>query len=247
VEEVTRPGAAWQREDQATAFLEERRMLIPLIEAQEELVRLLITRGGRKVDRFLDLGAGAGAFAQLVMQAHPRSSGILVDFSEPMIAVAEHQLASQDGRWQYVRADLSIPQWQQVLPGGERYDAIVSGFCIHHLPDERKRALYEESFALLRPGGIFLNWEHVAGGGLAEGMFEEYMIARLVETEQQREHPRPRDVVEQEFLYRAAADDDILLDVDTQCAWLREAGFEQVDVFFKLPELAVFGGVRGGP
>jgi tRNA (cmo5U34)-methyltransferase len=243
---AARPGAAWQREDQATAFLEERRMLIPLIEAQEELLRLLITRGGRKVERFLDLGAGAGAFAQLVMQAHPRSSGILVDFSEPMIAVAEQRLAPQNGRWKYARADLSTPEWLQVLPEGERYDAIVSGFCIHHLPDERKRALYEEGFALLRPGGIFLNWEHVAGGGLAEGMFEEYMVARVVEAEQQREHPRPDHEVEKELLYRAAADDDILIDVETQCVWLREIGFELVDVYFKLPELAIFGGIRGG-
>ncbi len=31
----------------------------------------------------------------------------------------------------------------------------------------------------------------------------------------------------------------------TQCDWLREIGFEQVDMYFKIPELAIFGGVKG--
>ena len=44
--------------------------------------------------------------------------------------------------------------------------------------------------------------------------------------------------------YDDAADDDILRDPETQCDWLREIGFEQVDVYFKLPELAIFGGAR---
>ena len=46
--------------------------------------------------------------------------------------------------------------------------------------------------------------------------------------------------------YLDAADEDILADPETQCDWLREIGFEDVDVFFKVPELAIFGGVKGG-
>ena len=42
--------------------------------------------------------------------------------------------------------------------------------------------------------------------------------------------------------YDDATDDDILRDPETQCDWLREIGFEQVDTYFKLPGLAVFGG-----
>jgi hypothetical protein len=46
--------------------------------------------------------------------------------------------------------------------------------------------------------------------------------------------------------YDDAADDDILCDPETQCGWLREIGFEQVDTYFKLPGLAIFGGAKGG-
>ena len=36
------------------------------------------------------------------------------------------------------------------------------------------RRLYE----LLEPGGIFLNWEHVAAAGIGDGMLEEWMIEK---------------------------------------------------------------------
>ena len=117
---------------------------------------------------------------------------MLVDFSEPMLAAAESRLAGRRGRWEIVEADLATPGWlRRACRAGERFDAIVSRLCIHHLPDERKRELYEEAFDLLEPGGLFLNWEHVAIGGLAEGLFDEYFIERMLEAERERDDPRP--------------------------------------------------------
>jgi SAM-dependent methyltransferase len=235
------PGAAWQKEDVATGFIDERRKLIPLFNEQEELTRRLITRGGRQIRRFCDLGAGDGGLAELVMDAHPGSTCVLVDFSEPMFAAVEKHLAGRRGRWELVNADLATPDWLDELPRKERFDAVVSRLCIHHLPDERKRELYQEVFDLLEPGGLFLNWDHVAIGGLATGMFDEYFVERMLEAEQERENPRPPEEVVRG--YNDAHDDDILLDPETQCDWLREIGFEQAEVYFKAIELAIFAGV----
>jgi tRNA (cmo5U34)-methyltransferase len=239
---MSAPGAAWQRLEIAETFVRDRRHLIPLIEGQEELVRRLITRGERQVRRFLDLGAGGGAFAELVMDSHPESTGVLVDFSEPMEAGARGRLAPYAGRWEYVLADLSDAAWDEALPAG-RYDAVVSALCIHHLPDERKRAAYAKAYDLLEPGGMFLNWEHVAAAGLGDGLLEEWMVDNLVAAERSRPDPRPDDEVVREYL--EAADEDILADPEVQCRWLREIGFEEVDTFFKIPEMAIFGGVKG--
>jgi tRNA (cmo5U34)-methyltransferase len=237
-------GASWRKPEIASAFVGKRRALLPLIGAQEDLIRRLITRGGRSIRRFVDLGAGAGAFAELVMDAHPESTCILVDFSTPMIAAAEQRLATSRDRWHYVEADLATSRWRDALPEDERYDAVVSGFCIHHLTDKRKRALYGEVFELLEPGGLFLNWEHVSTEGLAQGMFDEYVVERLIEAEQEQEKPRPADVVEREF--QESADEDLLASAEAQCDWLHDIGFRQVDVYFKVPELALFGGVKEG-
>src|SRR5206468_1683559 len=121
-----------------------------------------------------DLGAGDGGFADLVMDAFPESTGVLIDFSEPMVAAAERRLEPRAGRWEMVHGDLSSPEWRAGLRAGDRFDAIVSRLAIHHLPDARKRELYGEVFDLLTPGDLFLNWEHVETGGLAEGLFDEF-------------------------------------------------------------------------
>jgi SAM-dependent methyltransferase len=238
---VSTPGTFWQRPEIAESFTRDRRHLIPWIEAQEEVARRLITRGARRVARFLDLGAGGGAFSELVLQAHAAARGVLVDFSEPMIAAAEERLAPYAGRWEYVLADLSDTAWQETLPDG-RYDAVVSGFCIHHLTDERKRELYGEAYDLLEPGGLFLNWEHVATNGLGDGMLEEWMVERLLAVEHARPDPRPDDEVLRHYF--DAAEADILAAPRDQCNWLRAAGFVDVDVFFQMPEIAIFGGIR---
>jgi len=159
-----------------------------------------------------------------------------------MLEAAEKRLAIKAGRWEIVEADLSQSEWVRRLPEGGPFDAVVSRLAIHHLPDKRKRSLYAEVFDLLAPAGLFMNWEHVLTGGLAEGLFDRYFRERLLEAEQERENPRsPEEVMRS---YGDAADDDILCDPETQCAWLREIGFDKVDVYFKLPELAIFGGEK---
>ena len=236
------PGAAWQTEEVACAFLEDRRGLIPMLHEQEQLLLALLAQG-RPIERFCDLGCGDGAVARLLLEAHPGSSAVLVDFSAPMLAAARRRLAGEADRWQAVEADLSSPAWCDGLPV-ERFDAIVSAFCIHHLYDDRKQALYREVFELLEPGGVFLNWEHVSEEGLARGMFEDYFVRELIRLEATRPNPRSAEVVEREFRTRPDLEDNRLVPVERQCRWLQEIGFEGVDVFFKWVELAIFGGVK---
>jgi tRNA (cmo5U34)-methyltransferase len=235
-------GSAWQQEHVVEGFIGDRRDLIPLFDVQEALVRRLLTRRDRRIARFCDLGAGDGGFADVVMDAFPESTGVLVDFSEPMLAAAERRLAGKQGRWQLVRGDLSSPQWRDGLAPDDRFDAVVSRLAIHHLPNSRKRELYAEAFALLNPGGAFLNWEHVETAGLAEGLFDEFFRERLLEAERKHDHPRTDEEVMRS--YDDAADDDILCEPETQCEWLHSVGFEQVDTYFKLPGLAIFGGSK---
>jgi tRNA (cmo5U34)-methyltransferase len=231
------PGAHWQREGLAASFAERRRILIPLLDVQEDVLRLLLARHRRPIVRFLDLGCGTGAMSELVLSSLPRSEGVLVDFSEPMLERAGVQLAGYAGRWQAVSADLNDSAWRDALPTG-RYDAIVSALAIHHLPPERKRTLFAELLALLEPGGVFVNMDYVAIDGPLRGLFDEEMLAAAMRAERESGGTRAAHEVDLED------DDDRPDTVEDQIRWLRDAGFEQVEVHFKWAEAAVYGGAR---
>jgi tRNA (cmo5U34)-methyltransferase len=237
-------GGAWRQAEVAHAYLEDRRRAMPLWAEQADLLCRLIDRVERPIRRLLDLGAGDGVLSEIILDRHPLSEAVLVDFSRPMLDAAASRLESRAGRWRLVEADLSSPEWVNALPAGAPYDAVVSGLCIHHLPHERKRQLYEEVFGLLAAGGAFLNWEHVAVGEWAQGMFDERMVEGLVRLERTRPEPRAVKAVASEYRARPDAAENKLLDPQTQCEWLRSIGFERVDVFFRWLELALLGGIR---
>jgi SAM-dependent methyltransferase len=122
---------------------------------------------------------------------------------------------------------------------------VVSGYAIHHLPDPRKRQLYGEIFDLLKPGGLFANTEHVSSPtewieGISDGLF----IDSFHTHHSRRGSGMSREQVAEEFLNRPDKAANILAPVELQCEWLRECGFEDVDCYFKIFELAIFGGRR---
>jgi tRNA (cmo5U34)-methyltransferase len=231
------PGAHWQRETLAASFAERRRILIPLLEVQEDVLRRLLARHERPVARFLDIGCGAGAMSELLLDSLPGSEAVLVDFSEPMIERAGAALARHAGRWQVVRADLNDHAWCDALPR-VRYDAIVSGLAIHHLPPERKCTLFAELLALLEPGGMFVNMDYVAIDGPLRGLFDEELLAAAVRDERERGGTHPEHELDLED------DDDRPDTIEDQLRWLRDAGFEHVEVHFKWAEAAIYGGAR---
>jgi SAM-dependent methyltransferase len=236
-EETASPGAHWQREELVASFAERRRILIPLLDVQEDVLRRLLARHERPIARFLDVGCGSGAMSELVLGSLPDSEGVLVDFSQPLLERAAAMLAGHAGRWQAVAGDLNDPAWRDALPAG-RYDAIVSGLAIHHLPAERKRTLFAELLALLEPGGMFVNMDYVAIDGPLRGLFDEEMLAAAVRDDQERGGTHSEHEVDLED------DDDRPDTVEDQLRWLREAGFAQVEVHFKWAEAAIYGGTR---
>jgi SAM-dependent methyltransferase len=235
------PGAAWREPELVTSYLDRRQILLPMIDVQEELIERLLSRYERPIARFLDLGCGDGAMAELVLRCLDRAQAVLVDFSEPMLArVAERLDGAYAGRWQAVPGDLRDPGWRAAVPEGP-YDAIVSGMAIHHLPSRRKRELYAETFGLLAPGGLFLNMDYVSVEGPLEGLFDEEMHAKAAAHAGHEHHAHEgEDAVVDDL----DSDDDQPDSVIEQLQWLTEAGFAAAEVHFKWAEAAVFGALK---
>ncbi len=238
---MSAPGATWQGEEMVSAYLRRRESMIPMLDVQEELIARLLQRHPRPIARFLDLGCGDGAMSQLVLSCRPEAEAVLVDFSEPMLEGAARRLG--DGRWSAVRGDLSDPSWHAELARGS-FGAVVSGLAIHHLPPAAKRALFAATFALLEPGGLFVNLDYVLVEGPLRGLFDERMVELAAEAEHARHGDRAAQDVRRALSEDGVGDEDLPDTAEEQVRWLAEAGFEQAEVHFKWAEAAVFGGCK---
>lgn len=237
------PAEVWKDRDVAAAFLNERSLLIPDRKRQLDVILRVVRFTRPQPKRVLDLGCGDGILLEMLLEAFPAATGVAVDFSRLMLEQAQTRLSSHGTRANLVEADLGTPAWRQNVKGS--FDVIVSGFAIHHLPDARKRALYEEIYNLLNDGGVFINSEHVVSATphVAE-MFEDAMIQHLFERRRESGENVTFEQVKRDFLERPDRAANILAAVETQCGWLRELGFKDVDCHWKYFELAIFGGVK---
>lgn len=201
----------WADTDHAEAYLD-RADDIP---HRREGETVLLNHVPMDVQRILDLGTGDGRLLALLKANRPEVKGVALDFSPTMLQAAQDRF---DDNPQITVKEHNL---EQPLPRFEPFDAIVSSFAIHHLSDPRKRALYQDVFSLLVPGGWFCNLEHVAS---------------------------PNDTLHRRFLEAidcTPEDEDPsnqLTDVETQLSWLREIGFEDVDCYWKWLELALLIG-----
>jgi ubiquinone/menaquinone biosynthesis C-methylase UbiE len=231
-------GTAWQDAETARRFVEERQSLVPFGAEQIRMLLQLVEYFRPRPKLVLDLGCGDGILARGLLDVYPEAHAVLLEHSEPMLERARAAARKYAGRCEIHWADLAQPVTE--LLAGRRPDLVVSGYAIHHLPHVDKRMLYDEVFRLLEPGGLFVNLEHVASATpTLERLFETLYVDFTASVS-----GRPRSEVESEFQGAVDRSDNILLDVETQLAWLRELGFQQVDCYFKWLELAVFGGVR---
>ena len=239
-------SASWHHPDLAAKFLQNVRGAIPLsIEQIDMMLRLLTAARGERLENFLDLGCGDGVLSSAILDENPGARGCLVDFSEGALAAARQRLHGHADRVEFILADYAQPGWMSEIVRAQPFDAVVSGFAAQHSPNDRKRALFGEVFQLLKPEGIFINIEHVASATRwTESIWDDYMIDAIFGQELRASADRSRAEIAREYYARAAQEAGALAPLEVQCDWLREIGFENVDCYLKVLELAVFGGQR---
>lgn len=230
----------WQNNELVQNYLEGVRGAIPGASFQLEVLSKIIDMWFPMPCRILDLGCGDGILGRMLLDAHTTAHVFFADISEPMLEASKKQIG-ENPRATVVKADFATPDWADELEIKTPFDVIVSGFAIHHQPDDRKRELYAEIHGLLCEGGVFLNLEHVSSAtpsGIV--LFDSFFVDHL-----RRFHHNisPGETTREiEEAYYQGKELNILSPVETQCQWLSDIGFQDVDCFFKVFELALFGG-----
>ena len=186
---------------------------------------------------FLDLGAGTGAASRVILAAYPNSTAVLADFSEEMMSEGAEQLAAFAGRYRYVTFDMNGTSWPETIPTD--LDAVITSMCVHHLPDERKQGLFGEILEHLTPGGWYVNYDPVQPPDPVVGeSWERVEDRRDPEAAHKRHHPSPSEAARHENHVR------YMIPLDQQIEYLRAAGFEGIDVYWKHLENVIYGGRR---
>jgi SAM-dependent methyltransferase len=235
----------WQSEGLVDAYLADVRAVVPMAREQIGVMLAVLSTSERPLRRVLDLGCGDGILAAAVLERHPQARAVLADFSEPMLKAAREKTAPLGDRVRCLRVDYGEPQWVDVVARHAPFDAVVSGYSIHHQPDTRKKGVYAEVHGLLAPGAWFVNVEHVAPASAVTGrLFAEQFVEGIYRQRRRTGEPLSREEVRRRFVDRADKEANVLAPVETQCAWLREIGYRDVDCYFRLYECAVFGGRR---
>jgi hypothetical protein len=180
------------------------------------------------------LGGGSGRLVERVLERFPNSRAVIVDQSEPFLAIAERRLQRFGSRAALVQRRLQ-EDWSAELTSTPQ--AIVSMSAIHHLDPAEKRALYTRCCESLAAGGVFMNGdEHRPESDFEYRAALEWWAA-------DKQHAEARGLIPASFkpVFDAWYDrnirrfgeprqsgDDCHETIAVQVQYLRDAGFAQV-------------------
>lgn len=153
--ESTLPGAAFDAWDWLRRWEAQQAGHVPQREQTFALMLDVLERLGAAPGRLLDLACGPGSLAGRVLRRFPGAEVTGVDIDPLMLMLARATLAE---RVRWVEADLRDADWATQLPVGQ-FDAVVSATALHWLDADRLAHLGTALARLLRPGGVFLNFD----------------------------------------------------------------------------------------
>ncbi|HQQ94585.1 MAG TPA: class I SAM-dependent methyltransferase [Bacteroidia bacterium] len=93
----------------------------------------------------LEIGCGPGNISHYLLDKMPGLQILGIDFAENMISLARQNVPGAEFRQLDCRSVSAL---------NTTFEAIISGFCIPYLAPDDCQKLFQDCFALLKPGGI---------------------------------------------------------------------------------------------
>lgn len=212
----------------------------------------------------LDLACGPGAISQRLLTRFPLARSIAVDLDPILLTMGQSVLGDMDGRLTWVETDLGSPTWLSQL-GADCVDAVLSTTALHWLPAPNLVDLYRQLGQFVRPGGVFLNGDHMS---FEPRLARFQQVANAVKKRIQDEAFTQRGVEDWDHWWKELAQEPALEGLMAEReqrfapqrqsastythrptfalheAALRDAGFEQVDVIWQRFDNRVLMAIR---
>jgi tRNA (cmo5U34)-methyltransferase len=204
-----------------------RRQYIPCFDDFYGTALALIPYQPKDQFRILDLGAGTGLLSALAAAVFPDAHFTLADISSEMLSKARERFAGRD-EFTYQLVDYI----NQPLVG--QYDVIVSGLSLHHVEHPDLPGVFVKIYDALASSGMFINADQSLGTTPEnESQYQQAWLAGM----------RGKGCSEADI---AVALERIKVDrtatLENQLGWLRAAGFEAVEGWYKNYRFTVYSG-----
>ncbi|MYS90569.1 MULTISPECIES: class I SAM-dependent methyltransferase [Streptomyces] len=117
-----------------------------------------VTAGHDSRPLVVDLGCGPGSLAARLVRRLPDAEIVAVD-RDPLLLELGRTHHPDAAR--YIDAEIGAPGWTWTLDLDRPLDAAVSTTALHYLDRDTLLRTYRQLAALLRPGGVLVNGDHL--------------------------------------------------------------------------------------
>jgi len=178
----------------------------------------------------LDLGGGTGALSSAVLEGLPSVRVTVLDVDVDMLDEARTRLARFADRVAFHEGSFLDP-----LPAA---DAVVASLALHHVHDlGTKTTVYRAIHDTLSVGGALLNLDAAVTDGVQlNGLVFDRMAARMADHGITNAEARSH--------FEAWEEEDRYFPIDAELNALREAGFGEVECFWRRGLCAITCGLR---
>jgi SAM-dependent methyltransferase len=142
----------WERQQQRYATDREERFTI----IADIVEHVTADNPGRPL--VVDLGCGPGSLAARLSRRLPGAEIVAVDRDPLLLELARTHRADAA---RYVDAEIGEPGWTETLGLDRPLDAAVSTTALHYLSPDALHRTYRQLAALMRPGGVLVNGDHL--------------------------------------------------------------------------------------
>src|ERR1700730_7301712 len=233
----------WSEEDSST-YRQIAEIAVPRRREMMATLVSVVPFAPEQTFRIVEIGAGDGRLADVLLECFPRATLLALDGSEAMRKAAAARTARFGGRVAVHPFELAALDWWDMMHGA---DLVVSSLCLHHLTDAKKRYLYKAIAERLAGSGALL---------VADLIEPLHPSARRLAAESWDASARAQAAaagVPEQFAsfvagrwnhYRFGDPMDRPSALFHHLIWLKHAGFAAVDCFWLCAGHAVYGGFK---
>jgi tRNA (cmo5U34)-methyltransferase len=232
----------WTNNGFAHEYLRDSDIYIPQREQVLQLIKIIFSfyvNTKIKYPYVIDLGCGDGAITKALLDVNKNLLSTLIDGSEHMLESARKNIPNTNIK-KTIHISFQDLYGSSVIKGDA--DFIISSLAIHHLNEIEKGRLFKYIYAKLKLGGLFINYDPVLSPSQELEQLDLNIWKEWILNYEAKISPRRDKSLEYIPSHYKSNKDNVPSTLDSQLEMMKNAGFSDVNLFYKYGLFCLFGG-----